>query len=59
MTDYFLALAVGQRVRLLGIAALLDAIDGVRGAVILLNGVAADVDPNATALAVEGTTTVA
>ena len=58
VTDYFLALAVGQRVRLLGIAALLDAIDGVRGATILLNGVAADIDPNATALAVEGTTTV-
>lgn len=58
VTDYFLALGVGQRVRLLGIAALLDAIDGVRGAVILLNGVAADVDPNATSLAVEGTTTV-
>lgn len=58
VTDYFLALGVGQRVRLLGIAALLDGIDGVRGAVILLDGVAVDVDPNATSLAVEGTTTV-
>ncbi len=58
VTDYFLALGVGQRVRLMGISALLDAIDGIDGAVILLNGVAADIDPDATSIAIEGTTTV-
>lgn len=58
ITDYLLALDVGEAARILAILALLAAIEGIAGAALTLNGVAADVDPDATALCVLGTLAV-
>jgi uncharacterized phage protein gp47/JayE len=46
--DYLLTLGVGDAVRLLSISALIATVEGVTGAAILLNGVAADVTPTVT-----------
>lgn len=59
VADYFLALDVGDAARLLALLALVATIDGVDGAAITLDAVAADVDPDATTLlTLSGTATV-
>ena len=58
ISDYFLALDVGEAASILQILALIATVDGVRTASVLLNGGAVDVDPSATSLNVLGTNTV-
>lgn len=47
VTDYIEGLLIGQPLRLLAVYALAATIPGVVGVVVLLNGVAADIDPSA------------
>jgi uncharacterized phage protein gp47/JayE len=59
IADYFLALTVGDAARRLALFALVATIDGVEAAAMTLNGVASDVEADATTLLVLGTNTVA
>ena len=58
VSDYFLTLGVGDAVRRLSILALVAAIDGIDGAVLLLNGGAVDIVPDTTEYPTLGTNTV-
>lgn len=57
IANYFLSLGVGDDVRALPIAALIDAVDGVDTATVTVGG-GAKVSIDATEIAIEGTTTV-
>ena len=58
VSDYFLTLGVGDAVRRLSILALVAAIDGIDGAVLLLNGGAVDIVPDTTEYPTLGDNTV-